>query len=473
MASMLAKKLKSKQTHFSSEDSQNTDHSMDSSLEIEESNAKNSHANKFNQLRETINQLFLANPELAEELKFEQNVGAAPEEKEIDSPTHFSPPVSPAKKGLNESQGVLEEKNQNNSSAKFWGAISKEMIKPQANSKIPSLNQINHILNIFKTKFEKTEQLETSFSPTKTALKKPKADFRIQSAKGGNPDNKQLSSARKENKSQGQNLTSPQNNQNLQEEGEDGVSYYSSRKKIHLKLKQKRVEREMEEHKKKKELDAVAEKVAKEREQKLMMYTLAELDQELKRGATIKLDEDRPGEGSSRNNLKLKPRGSGSRKNSLKTKGDIFERLTKDMTNKNATDEEDEINMKKTFISPFAESLYKDMKAFGDPEAFKKIAHARIMNYKKEFKEKLSKQKGIPAEGMRFSKEKSRNMNMFLPDFEKASAVANKESVFNKKEVPRDPDEKENPEQEVLAKFQKIRHGNILEFWQEAKDLIQ
>jgi len=143
------------------------------------------------------------------------------------------------------------------------------------------------------------------------------------------------------------------------------------------------------------------------------------------------------------------------------------------MNHKNVpTEEEDEILTKRTFMYPFAESLYKDMKAFGDPEGFKKIAQTRIMNYKKEFKEKLAKQKQLPLEGLRFSKEKTRGLNMFLPDFEKTLAVPNKEAIFNSKEAQRESEDwKENPDYEILAKFQKIHEGNILEFWQDTKEI--
>jgi len=104
----------------------------------------------------------------------------------------------------------------------------------------------------------------------------------------------------------------------------------------------------------------------------------------------------------------------------------------------------------------------------------KKVAQTRIINYKKDFKEKLAKQKQLPTEGLRFSKEKSRHLNMFVPDFEKTMNVPNKDAIFLNIEVQKDSEEwKENPEYEILAKFQKLRQGNILEFWQDTKDLNQ
>jgi len=466
--------LKAKNVYFSSDDSQDTDYSMESSLEIAESNTQNSSANKFHQLRETMNQLFLANPELANEIKFEQYVA----DEEVESPKNH--PTSPRR--LQANSGSLAEVTQtetkdtapvnNSSSSKFWNVIGKEMTKQQKNSKLPSLPQINHILNIYKTKIDKNDAQETVSSPPKrSSAHKAKADLRIQSAKM--PGEKNFSAIRpKSTRNNLQGASSPQN-ASMGEDEEDGVTYYSSRKKIHLKLKQRRQQLEAEEAQRKKELEIEQEKLAKEREQKQMMSTLAELDEELMKNKPA--NDDAEGEGTTRNTLKVKPRQP-SRENTLRPVGNIFDRLTKDLANKKATEEDDDPNIRRTFISPFAETLYKDMKAFGDPEAFKKIAQARIVNYKKEFKEKLAKQKQLQQEGLKFSKENLRHLNMFLPDYEKSLPIQNKEAIFASSEMLKDlsqEDRENNPEIEILEKYQKIWAGNILELWKESKDVSQ
>jgi len=472
---MFAKKLtlKAKNVYFSSDDSQDTDYSMESSLEIAESNTQNSSANKFHQLRETMNQLFLANPELANEIKFEQYYAA--DDYDVESPKNH--PVSPRRiQGSGSITDLAQQQQQaestappvNNASSKFWGVIGKEMTKQQKNSKLPSLPQINHILNIYKTKIDKNDAQDAANSPPKrSSMVKAKADLRIQSAKMSGEKN--FSSLKPKSAKNG--LQSPQGNASMGEEEEDGVTYYSTRKKTHLKFKQRRAQLEAEELQRKKELEIEQEKLAKEREQKQMMSTLAELDEELmKNKAPI---EDADGEGTTRNTLKPKPRQP-SRENTLRPVGNIFERLTKDLANKKQTEEDDDPNAKRIFISPFAETLYKDMKAFGDPEAFKKIAQARIMNYKKEFKEKLAKQKQVPQEGLKFSKENLRHLNMFLPDYEKSMPVQNKEAIFaNSEVISRDlsqEDRENNPEIDILSRYQKIWAGNILELWKESKD---
>ena len=440
-------------------------------------NATLDHANKFNQLRETMNQLFLANPELAEEIKFEQYQFA--DEPDIESPKNTYTSSSPAKHAVGGGfdsyiPNPQEEQGTNPASTKFWSVISKEMTKPQKNTKIPPLSQINHVLNIFKTKFERVDTNEANISPAKSAavLKKAKSDFRIQSAKLNG--DKYSGSKQKDGKNQAQASIQGKNPGAFEEE-EDGVAYYSSRKKMHLKLKQKRMEREMEEQQIKKELEAEREKLAKEREQEQMMSTLAELDGQIKKGIqNARSDADHHLDaGSSRNTTKLgKIKPLSARKESLKPKENIFDRLTN--ANKNAADEEEDPVEKKKFLSPFAKSLYEDMLAFGDAEAFKKMAQAKIMLYKKDFKDKLAKQKQNPTEGLKFNKEKSRHLNMFLPDFERVASIQNKDAVFVTNEVQRDSEEwKSNPENEILAKFQKILHGNILEFWQDTKDLNQ
>ena len=234
-------------------------------------------------------------------------------------------------------------------------------------------------------------------------------------------------------------------------------------------VKQRRLIKEKEETQKRKELEAEREKLVKETQQRAMMTTLAELDIEIMRHKVTE-DNSQNGEGTSRANAKLKNKAN-SRENSLKPQGNIFDRLTKDM-NARPEEEEDPAN-KKVFLSQFAQNLHKEMKAATDLEAFKKNAEMKIMNYKRDYRDKIAKMKPLPTDGLRFNKEKTRYLNMLMPDFEKVAAPPqNKDLVFMVGEVAKDTNEwMENPEFAILGKFSKIKTGNIFAFWQDTKDL--
>jgi len=404
-----------------------------------------------------MNQLFLSNPDLAEEIKFDKLYFA--EDFDLESPklANLGSATSP-KKGpgggianLNESFSFADEPNEGKkNTGKFWGAISREMTKTQKNSGMPSLNQVNHILNIYKMKFETKEDIDK-----KEPAKRKKS-----------PSRKKEKQKPKEVKPPA--IVGPQNTVGLEDE-EDGVRYFSFRKKIHLQFKQRRLQMEREENKRRKELEAEREKLAKENLQKAMMTTLAELDTEIMRNKVTE-ENDRSGDGTSRANAKLKNKAN-SRENSLKPQGNIFDRLTKDM-NAMPEEEEDPLN-KKVFLSQFAKNLYREMKNATDLEVFKKNAQIKIANYKRDYRDKISKMKPLPTDSLRFNKEKTRYLNMFMPDFDKVAAPPhNKDAVFMVGEVARDTDEWiENPEFAILGKFQKIRAGNMFSFWQDTKDL--
>jgi len=409
-----------------------------------------------------MNQLFLSNPDLAEEIKFDK-LYFAEDFDLLESPklaNNLAASISP-KKGpggvignLNESFSLGEELTEGKKgSGKFWSAISREMTKPQKNSGLPPLNQVNHILNIYKMKFDNKNEAQ---------------ELKNQAKRKKSPSRKKDKQKPKEVKPPA--IVGPQNMNTVGlEDEEDGVRYYSFRKKIHLQFKQRRLIKEREENQKRKELEAEREKEAKENLQRAMMTTLAGLDIEIMKNKVTE-DNSQNEEGTSRANMKLKNKIN-SRENSLKPQGNIFDRLTKDM---NAIPEEEEDPAsKKIFLSQFAQNLYKEMKASTDLEAFKKNAQIKIMNYKRDYRDKIAKMKPLPTDGLRFNKEKTRYLNMLMPDFEKMSSPPhNKDLVFMVGEVARDTNEwMENPEFAILGKFQKVKTGNIFAFWQDTKDL--
>mmetsp|Transcript_35554 Transcript_35554/g.32039 ORF Transcript_35554/g.32039 Transcript_35554/m.32039 type:complete len:136 (+) Transcript_35554:725-1132(+) len=95
----------------------------------------------------------------------------------------------------------------------------------------------------------------------------------------------------------------------------------------------------------------------------------------------------------------------------------VFDRLVKKYTQESKEKDEDEEDKagKKMFKSEFAKKLYKDMQELGDTETFKKAAHTRILNFKKDFKENMSRKNGL-HENLAFTKEKYRHLNAYIPD---------------------------------------------------------
>jgi len=126
------------------------------------------------------------------------------------------------------------------------------------------------------------------------------------------------------------------------------------------------------------------------------------------------------------------------------------------------------------FLSNVAEGLYKDLKEYGDTETFKKVAQTRILNYKKDFKEKIGKTKGL-QEGITFTKEKNKTLNLFVPDLsneQKETAKRLADSIFVPVEVNKAAEDTKD-ENMILFKLSKMYLGNILEFWKDTKDAAQ
>jgi len=344
---------------------------------------------------------------------------------------------------------------------------------------MPSLVQINHNLNIFKAQLSKpemTEALSKRNSPRASDVRA--IPQRVQSAKatiGG----KSKSKNKKNPADPGVQTPNTPNIPNIDEaeEDEEGVKYYSFQKKMHLKFKQKRLQMMAEELQKKKEQELEAERLEKEKEQAQVMSSLAELDEEMMKQKNRYPKGD---DSSVAQSVKAPFRNRARQytlKKDMKSQGNIFERLTKDYLNQNKPEEEEEDPAtKRIFLSNFAEQLYKEMQEYGDTESFKKVAQAKIINYKKDFKEKNAKIKGL-QEGITFTKEKNKYLNQYVPDVsneQKENAKRLADSIFVPVEVTGNKATDDNREENViLFKLSKMYLGNILEFWKDTKDSSQ
>ena len=237
--------------------------------------------------------MFLANPELQDEMNDVIDKYSEEDEEIINSPVTGNPsnvqsPLTSPPKGASTdpkdllSPGSPEDENRGPTS-RFWGSISKEMAKTAKSSKMPNLNQINHHLSIFKTSIDKPEAstlLHKSMSTKNRSLadlKSPKSlkNLRVQSA---NPNAKNTQSNKELNR--GQQDPEKQDPGNPDEE-EDGIKYYSFRRKMHLKLKQKRIQRELEEKEERRGKLEEQKEMERQRVNAMVMSSIAELDREM------------------------------------------------------------------------------------------------------------------------------------------------------------------------------------------------
>lgn len=150
-----------------------------------------------------MNQLFLANPELVDEMKeviiHESDSG----DEGISSPQKNqgfpSPLPSPVKDILGDREATfnLPNEEEKGPKSKFWGAISKEMQKTAKTSKVLNINQINHHLNIYKTAIQKPEPsaLWSKSTTPKDGGASQKGFGKNKNAKSGNNKLTRVSSA--------------------------------------------------------------------------------------------------------------------------------------------------------------------------------------------------------------------------------------------------------------------------------------
>ena len=191
-----------------------------------------------------MNQLFLSNPELIGSIKFTKL-----EDDKLDANHLLSSipePLTDQNDGqhVNKKQGYIspeegpsegEEPSKKKSTATFWETISREMTQDHKANKLPTIKRINNVLNIFKAVIEKPEQkYETIDSkPTPRTNSLSAVDGRSLKEKRQKSQEAQLKFKEDESSN------TKQTKQKSDPTADDGIVYYSFKKKMQLKLKEK------------------------------------------------------------------------------------------------------------------------------------------------------------------------------------------------------------------------------------------
>ncbi|KAM3134239.1 hypothetical protein pb186bvf_013659 [Paramecium bursaria] len=208
---------------FSSDDSMNSDNSFQSSVEEDETD---DYKNTVFHLKEQMGQFFANNPELKDAIKFED----FDENKEIKQEEQL--------KKQHNSNSLLN-KSEQAAFAPGWKVLGKDVIRnSQGGQTLPTLETINHRLNIFKQKVEKIDYLEILQRETQ------------QQQKQDDPQN-----VKKEPVPRSQSENVNKKEETKQEEQED-ITYFSFKKKMQLALhKRQQMQKEEEERKLKQQRD--------------------------------------------------------------------------------------------------------------------------------------------------------------------------------------------------------------------------
>ena len=420
-----------------------------------------------------MNQLFLTSPELQDNIKFEQNeydqdkLPIKPQQN-IGTPKKNQSPLDHIYSSVDDiiTDSEANEKRRSLQS-KYWGFLSKEMTRAPKQSNIPPLKIINHRLNIFKAKFDAPDIGIDKLLNMGSELKNDKA-------KASTVNSNQIKTKKELNQNTRVKETTEktlQNKDNLDlleyrnpNDVESGVMYYSFKKKMHLKVKREREIKnkmknlgEFQPNKQPKDLDVL---IYDNLDSQSSSFVGEEIIKPF-RVSSAKPSETGNTEKNKKDQTKVK---------FTKNKSNIFDRLTKDLLNTQIKEEDH--SKKRIFISNIAEEIYKDLKEFGDTDAFKKIAYGKFRQFKKDFRDKIHKYKTFPPENIKFTKNKTKENNLYFPNFELASSIIDKESIFNGVNdfTKTNDDLKESNQNEMWHKMNKILTGNMINFWNKTKD---
>lgn len=455
-------------------------------------------ANKINQLREHMNQLFLANPELIGSIKFTKLNEEHPNFELLTNPlanvgepngvqnllSNRSPhDLQKLKKSYLSSDESPKEaddggQSKQKTSSKFWEAISREMTRNPKNSKFPTIKRINNVLNIFKAKIEKVEQVYDTGN-LKSTPRDAKNSHNLNDALNAKEKKLKLTdTSQYKGKEDSVEASKVQNDP----EGENGVVYYSYKKKSHLKLKEMR-ERLAQQRPKSSNGTEVSQADVEDAMRRVggnkSSYSESFFKTDpLSQGRIVRplshYNSRRPNNvASSSNDSKQTIQ---KRKNVKQEKGmGVVERLTKDFLNKEKKVSEEELLQGREFKFKRAKDLYLEKKQFGDTEVFQREALKKIKSCRNAFYEKITNNRAALFETVKFIKDKkTRKFNIFLPDFDRAETVKGEERdlIFASHEQMKYYDDTHNaPELEGLNKINRILEGNILLFWKHSKEM--
>ncbi|EGR30615.1 hypothetical protein IMG5_127770 [Ichthyophthirius multifiliis] len=398
---------------FSSEDSFNSDYSFNSSVLNDNNNGDQNnkiiyffylkiidYKNTFFHLKEQMNQLFQQTPELQDNLKFDQMYGKENEQEESQ--------IQQSQKPIYQNQETEEKKQKEKEfkqKSKLWQTLSNNIIRnSHYQSKIPSLEALNHRLNIFKQNIEKIDYLEFLTKENKQQTQK---DENINE----NNINRNNIQTQNNNVINSNYLAKNNDSENSQTEEQfdlnGEIKYYSYKMKIEQQQRELR-QKQLEISLKKKRLQS-------EKRKNILSFDNSKEIIQLQ-DKIIQLNQ----------------------KNSLK---------------------------KDQFKTNIGKALFQALQqSKGDKEMFRKIAYNTLKEYNRS-KQNLFKNKKFPPQIPKFIQEDNKFLNQFLPDFNNPLFERNKGDPFEfVKEYQPDIC---SQEYEQLQIIEHISKGKFINLWKD------
>ncbi|KAL4477754.1 hypothetical protein ABPG72_018928 [Tetrahymena utriculariae] len=496
---------------FSSEDSFNTDNSFNSSVENDNTD---DYKNTFFHLKEQMNQLFIANPELQDNLifetfdpeQYENDQRDEEEKKKVKMDLHQNPIQQIPKPNYVTEQTKLEElkklkDKEQKQKSKLWSSLSKNIVRNgHYSTKIPTLETVNHRLNVYKHEIERVDYIdiltkENVPSSTKNPMSRRSSDMNV-----SEPTQQQLTTTNQiQTQQQTQNANKKENKsvESSEEEEEQlnpggEIEYYSFKKKMQMKAKELRQKQEMlKEKKRQKKRNAVTTRgfaaIAQLQEQlennpntdrKLLFAQLRSSNSMLnpalfnntptlgEKRSSVSPKKQKTNQSSSSQlpNNSVSPQPRKSVFNRLVNQGDkIKQSNSGDFTIDANKLEQNESGDQ--FHSKIGKALYLAMQqSKGDKESFRKLAQNTLRDYNKS-KSNLFKAKKFPPAIPKFTQEDNIHLNQLLPDFNNPLLVANKSDPFEEiKDFQPAPNSSES---EFLAIIDKIQKGKLINLWKQ------
>ncbi|KRX03168.1 hypothetical protein PPERSA_10541 [Pseudocohnilembus persalinus] len=384
---------------FTDDDSICTDNSFNSSVDGENNDE---YKNSFWHLKEQIQQFFQQNPALQDSIKFEPFKMDFDDEEEQKQDIKISPQYE---------QSNTKPQDQQ----KLWGSITKDVIRNgQFSSQIPTLETVNHRLNIFKKKLERIDYLEIL---QKENLKEKPKD-------------------KNKDKEMEKNKSPEQNQKQVFIDGD--TEYYSYKKTQQLKLQKQREKAQDQQNKLKfqgrKNITVRGNSAAAELQQRPIFQT--------QDGQVI------IGKVAGRNKNRRKSEDKEQKKEEQKEQQTILD-----------TDLE--------FQTPIGKFLYQSLKQSGnDIERFRSQALSLLEDY--NAKKQDYKQKRFPPTINKFTTDETKSLNLLLPDFQNPLFQPGKNNLFEEIENYTLP--KGTPESQFIGTIDKILNGKVIKLWKESQN---
>ncbi|EGR33455.1 hypothetical protein IMG5_051960 [Ichthyophthirius multifiliis] len=381
---------------FTSEDSFYSDNSFNQSLENDNNN---DFKNTLFHLKEQMNQFFQVNPELQDHIKYDNIQNQMKNEiKHIQS-------TNTNQQNLNDQEKKQKEKELKNKS-QLWSKLSNTIIRnSRFQQKIPSLDTLNHRLNVYHQNIEKIDYLEvlqneiSKQSQKQNKEKGQEKNFLLQQNYTGYNKTKSNYNQNKDS------FTEEEQQFDLNRE----VKYYSYKKKMEVLISNSLYQQNIQ---------------------------LVDQQYQSKKSIIYKLNNN------NKNIIDIQNNNN----NNLNHNNDII------------------LKLKQQFQTKIGKQLLIAVQqSKGDKEQFKKIAQNILKEYDKN-KQNILKNNKFPPNIPKFIQEENRALNQLLPDF--SNLLSTQNNKIDPFELIKDyQPETNSQEYQQMQLIEKLSNGKIITQW--------